>query len=413
MSNTTMGGKHSKEKYGLKQNQDGPKVNKNNKCKKPLSPIVLRKDSKKQNAPENLNKPTIISGKVEKSHCISRHPELFDTEKDSDVTFLVGVEPEIWRLPAHKFILVPASPVFSAMLKGPMSKDCKEEVPINDIEPIAFENVLRFVYTSGLKMTSVEISLETLYAAEKYMISELVHLCLQHLDVNLSTGNVLVIYPAIRHYANVRNTTRENNHDAQSEENPYIPLLNRCLERIDNYAEQVLMSEDFEGLSDIEIISEIVFRDSLQVNSELTVFSALQHWATRQCKCKQKEMTAENKRTVLGSSLYAVRYLLMRKDEFLSGPFVSDLLTTEERIWILSKITGHVESEPPHHLADRIRYMERRRGYPNLMMSKGLGSTSPTSTSILDSEIYQKKKKCCKVSKVFTECFLCFSLFFD
>lgn len=74
----------------------------------------------------------------------NRYPELFDTEKDSDVTFLVGMEPDVWRLPAHKFILVQASPVFSAMLKGPMScKDVKEEVPINDVDPMAFENILR------------------------------------------------------------------------------------------------------------------------------------------------------------------------------------------------------------------------------------------------------------------------------
>lgn len=268
-------------------------------------------------------------------------------------------------------------------------------------------------------MTSIELALHTLYAAEKYMLSELVNLCLQHLDVNLSTSNVLLIYSQIYKYANVRNSCSDTTTDNHMDENPYIPLLNRCYERIDNYAEQVLLSEDCEGLPDGDIISEIVFRDSLQVNSELTVFNALQRWATRQCKCKQKEMTAENKRNVLGSALYAVRYLLMSKEEFLNGPYSSDLITNEEKSWFLSKIDGRNESEPPQHIIDRIRYLERRRRYPNLIVGKSLTGSgrydpmSPTHPLSSDFDKTCKKKKCCKVSKVFTECFLCFSLFFD
>ena len=274
------------------------------------------------------------------------------------------------------------------------------------------------MYTSGLKMTSIEVSLDTLYAAEKYMISELILLCLLHLDVNLSTNNVLVIYPDIRNYANVRNVTQEMGVD-HADENPYIPLLNRCLERMDNYAEQVLLSEDFDALSDIEIISEIVFRDNLQVNSELTVFGALQRWATRQCKCRQTEMTSSNKRKFLGSALYAVRYLLMSKEEFLGGPYASDLLTEEEKTWMLARICGHHDpGEPPHPIADRMHYLERRRGISNIMVKGVTGqgrydTSCQTLASLSNCDTSIKKKKCCKVSKVFFECFRCLSLVFD
>ncbi|GAB6028759.1 hypothetical protein CHUAL_004576 [Chamberlinius hualienensis] len=372
-----------------------------------------------------------------------RYPELFENEKDSDVTFLVGVEPNIWRLPAHKFVLVAANPVFAAMLKGPMSsKDNKEEVPIDDLDPKAFENVLRFLYTNDLKLTSTDLSLATLFAAEKYMIPELIQLCLQHLDVNLASNNVLSVYPPIRFLALSRqnqlpesftslvsnnnkiqtsqDNSQPNNHLKQQQKqqqpvvpaNPYIPLLNRCLEHIDRFADHVLSLEDFEGLSEAEL-SDIVFRDSLQVKSELNVFKALQMWATQQCKCKQKEMTGENKRKVLGSSLYAVRYLLMSKENYMTGPYISDLLNDEEKNWFFRRIEGHTECEPPHHIADRKRYLERRRGQqmsPNATKSN-VGREQESQANNNDRNC--PSKRCCRVTRIFTEVFLCFSLFFD
>jgi len=48
------------------------------------------------------------------------------SEKNSDVIFLVGEEPDIQRIPAHSWILIKGSPVFRAMFRSPLS-------PVNSI----------------------------------------------------------------------------------------------------------------------------------------------------------------------------------------------------------------------------------------------------------------------------------------
>lgn len=67
---------------------------------------------------------------------------MFDNEAESDVTFLVGPEPETWRFPGHRTILADANPVFRAMLQGPLA-DSGPTVAINDIDGRAFELLLR------------------------------------------------------------------------------------------------------------------------------------------------------------------------------------------------------------------------------------------------------------------------------
>ena len=54
----------------------------------------------------------------------------------------------------------------------------------------------------------------------------------------------------------------------------------------------------------------------------------------------------ENKRLLAGKALYLVRYLTMSKDEFLEGPYVSDLLIGEEKLVLLNAIhNGCIDQE--------------------------------------------------------------------
>lgn len=72
-----------------------------------------------------------------------RLDSLFDNEAGSDVTFLVGPEPDTWRFPGHRNILSEANPVFRAMLQGPLA-DAGPTVAINDIDGKAFDLLLRY-----------------------------------------------------------------------------------------------------------------------------------------------------------------------------------------------------------------------------------------------------------------------------
>lgn len=69
---------------------------------------------------------------------------MYGNEWMSDVCFVVGREGEKRvRIPAHKFILATASPVFYAMFYGPLAE--KKEIEIIDIEPCIFHAMLKFV----------------------------------------------------------------------------------------------------------------------------------------------------------------------------------------------------------------------------------------------------------------------------
>lgn len=70
---------------------------------------------------------------------------MFRNELMSDVCFVVGAKQNAYqvKIPAHKFILATASPVFFAMLQGPMAE--KGEIEIVDIDPDSFLAMLKFV----------------------------------------------------------------------------------------------------------------------------------------------------------------------------------------------------------------------------------------------------------------------------
>ena len=69
---------------------------------------------------------------------------MLDNQVDCDVTFLLlSPDGEQSRVSAHKFMLVSRSPVFFAMLNGPMAER-DSEIRIPDISREAFWELLRY-----------------------------------------------------------------------------------------------------------------------------------------------------------------------------------------------------------------------------------------------------------------------------
>jgi len=61
--------------------------------------------------------------------------------QDGEVSFLIGAEPE--SICTKISPLVDRSPVFRAMLEGPLANKSKHMIKIHDVDPRAFENLLR------------------------------------------------------------------------------------------------------------------------------------------------------------------------------------------------------------------------------------------------------------------------------
>lgn len=112
---------------------------------------------------------------------------------------------------------------------------------------------------------------------------------------------------------------------------------------IDSNPATVLRQEYFEELSTLEV-AELARRDSLNLNSECILFSALDRWAAAECRRQGIEPLPFNKRAVLSDDIcFSVRYLLMNDREFVSGPMASGILTNEECVHIVSRILRHPE----------------------------------------------------------------------
>jgi hypothetical protein len=140
-------------------------------------------------------------------------------------------------------------------------------------------------------------------------------------------------------------------------------LHHNCLEYIDIHTEEVLEQEKVEDL-DLEGLRLIAERETLTVPTESVLFDALVRWCNRECKRKRLELSAENKRAVLGEeTLFTVRYLLMSSEEFLAGPMQSGLLNQNEINVILGYILENPVPENPH-LAKVIPRMQTPRSRP-------------------------------------------------
>jgi hypothetical protein len=140
-------------------------------------------------------------------------------------------------------------------------------------------------------------------------------------------------------------------------------LHHNCLQYIDMNTKEILEQEQIEDL-DLEGLKLIAERETLSAPLESVVFDALVRWCNCECKRRRLELSAENKRAVLGEdTLYAVRYLLMSSEEFLAGPMQSGLLNQTEINVILGYILHHPVPENSH-LAKVLPRMRTPRSRP-------------------------------------------------
>lgn len=256
---------------------------------------------------------------------------LFNSEEQSDVVFLVGEEPDVWRFPCHLRVLSSMSPVFHSLPIYDLRSSSKVVLTVTDIKPYAFENLLRFLYTKEVTLPSVEAALHTLHAAHKFIVSELSALCFRFLSYNIREENVLLVFQYMMR--NVVTSTHSEMTNLQDE------VMTKCFNLLDKHAETILQSEDFLNL-DNTTVYDIVSRDTLHLSSERAVFNALLSWACQECKRQRQEITPENKRRVLGQLLYCVRYLVMTLEEFAQGPAASGVLNEQEVFAIITNFSG-------------------------------------------------------------------------
>ncbi|CAM0902629.1 unnamed protein product [Alopecurus aequalis] len=110
--------------------------------------------------------------------------------RGTDVTFQVGSQ----AFGAHKFMLAARSPVFRAVLFGPMMEKDMHHIEVDDMEPSVFEMLLHFIYTDSLpgngEGCTVAALQHLLVAADRYGLETLMATCEEKLCQSIDVKTV-------------------------------------------------------------------------------------------------------------------------------------------------------------------------------------------------------------------------------
>ncbi|KAG8191319.1 hypothetical protein JTE90_006069 [Oedothorax gibbosus] len=232
-------------------------------------------------------------------------------KKYSDITFIVGAPHAAKKYSGHKVVLAMTSPVFEAMFQGQDNNKASRVVRVTDVHPSGFENLLRYAYSDGLRLQSIEDAMMTAFAAKKYALPHLLEQCLSYLEANVNPKNACQIYEF-----------------AQSVDAPLLVFL--CLNIVDRQTFHVLTAPSFPMVlpSTAELVAS---RAYLNLYSEFTVYTSLVQWAEDECRRRKiSPSDPDNLRQVLEPHLPHIRFHAMTAEEFAKGPAKGGLLSLDE-----------------------------------------------------------------------------------
>ncbi|XP_068911771.1 BTB/POZ domain-containing protein 9-like isoform X2 [Tenebrio molitor] len=226
---------------------------------------------------------------------------LYLNEKFSDVILVVDGE----KLHAHKAILAARSEYFEALLYDG-SQDLKQsELAIKDVSPQAFKQVLKFIYTGTITITShLGLILEVLVFAHKYSFKNLENSTIQKLKSVLNLKNICSIF----------NTA--NLYDLSD-------LKQACHTFMDQNALEIVTSDCFTELSQKSVI-KLLERDTFSV-PEIEIFKSVSKW------CKVND-------DVDGLVIRSVRLSWLTVEDIVSTVWSSKLVEDKKLLGAIAEI---------------------------------------------------------------------------
>lgn len=99
------------------------------------------------------------------------------------------------RFYASKWLLCLRSEHFRALLKGPMKESSQEEILVRDVSFEAFSQVMQYIYTDTIAADGMQVDLllEVLSLADRFLLNDLKQLCEYHLVQVITCDNVIQI----------------------------------------------------------------------------------------------------------------------------------------------------------------------------------------------------------------------------
>ena len=230
----------------------------------------------------------------------------------SDVKFVVrksdGESESKQVIPGHKFVLSIGSPVFEAMFYGELA-ETTDSIELPDCEYESLLELFRYMYCDEANLSGSNV-LGVLYLPKKYMVPSLADKCTEYLQKNLDPSNVFNILPAAEKY----------------EEKG---LVHRCWNVVDKETKAAVKSDGFATI-ERSLLEAVVSSDTLTIQ-EIDLFKAVDQWATKECEKQGLAVNGEQKRRILGETIIkAIRFPLMKQDEFATAVLDASILTPNE-----------------------------------------------------------------------------------
>jgi BTB/POZ domain./PHR domain./BTB And C-terminal Kelch. len=271
------------------------------------SVIKTEVTSKCNSPPSNSKFENTIKWQTTKSNVKDRNEHMYLNDLISDVRFCIGKKCNNKKtIPAHKYVLSTASPVFFAMLFGDFAKS--DVINIDDCETEAFMELLRFIYYDTVHLSGQNV-VDVLYLANKYIIPVLSKECVNYLLDNVQSENVLNVLNAAICFGEHR-------------------LEKHCWSILSRRTTDILTSDSFIEI-ERQLLLSILQRDNLSV-CEIDVFNAVKQWAEAECLRQNLEVTTLNQKNVLADIIHLIRFPVMSAKEFALGPARSELLPLED-----------------------------------------------------------------------------------
>ena len=247
---------------------------------------------------------------------------VFNNDRLSDIKFVVrkmdGESESKQVIPAHKFVLSISSPVFEAMFYGELA-ETRDTIELPDCDYEGLLELFRYMYSDKANLSGSNV-MGVLYLAKKYMVPSLTEECSKYLLNNLNPSNVFSVLPSAQKYEDK-------------------DLMERCWKLIDEKTKEALNTDEFATI-ERSLLKEVIIRDNLSVD-EIDLFKAVDLWATEECKRQGLEAVGATKRNILGEEIVkAIRFPIMKLEDFSSVVLASDVLTKEEIVSLVRHLTS-------------------------------------------------------------------------
>lgn len=275
---------------------------------------------------------------------------------DMYVDFLLLGNKENYSVRAEKKPILDSNTQLAHIINGAVSATTVVDgkYVVRDVDKDNFEIFVRYLETKFIKFHSATHMLQMLEMASRFQCRQLEIHCVKELDLNLCVDHVLEVFRALWYYSSItppkaaglaeqqKKKRRRKNEQPETPLTPeeyFAALLNNCLQLIDMHAEDVFAQEAMLALR-FEELEMIARREALQMSSETVLLDLLAKWSREECLRKNLELSAENRRRVLGALCYAPRYLTMTKKEFESAKDRIELLDPVESCLVGEVLNG-------------------------------------------------------------------------